>query len=370
MKIVVTGAAGFLGWHTRCRLHAYTDHDVVPVGRGNGDSLPDLVEDADAILHLAGVNRASDAELSDGNIQLAHQLVSATKRCATPPMIIYANSIQAGNQTPYGDGKAAAAAILEDAALSRGSVFVDVRLPNLFGEHARPHYNMFTATFAEKRIRGEEPTIQDRQISLLHAQDAAQALIDGLGRQQSTLIEPPGHPTSVVDVWEKLGHFHDLYSMRGEMPAFVSKFDVDMFNTYRAALWPSGTPIRLDPKSDPRGRLVETIRAHGSEGQAFVSTTKAGVTRGNHYHLSKIERFVVLAGHARIALRKMFTPEVMEFYVSGDDPVAIDMPSMWTHNITNTGDGEVVTQFWTNELFDPARPDTFWVNVDSEEHAA
>lgn len=366
MRVLITGGTGFLGWHTRCRLHAAGVVATSTIDRVNANDLRRAVRGVDAIIHLAGINRASDTELSEGNARLAHELVAATEASPIPPQFVYANSIQAGNGTPYGDGKAAAGAVLREAARKRGSVFVDVRLPNLFGEHGRPHYNSFVATFIDKCIMGETPSIDDRKIGLLHAQGAARALLDGLTTGDSCTVEPEGCSTTVLEIWNRLRRFQDFYS-RGEFPAFRSQFDIDLFNSYRAALFPSGTPIKLDPRTDDRGRLVETVRAHGSEGQAFVSTTKPRITRGDHYHLSKIERFVVLAGEARIALRKLFTNEVVDFHVTGDEPVAIDMPTMWTHNITNTGNTELVTQFWTNELFDPNRPDTFWVKVDSEE---
>jgi UDP-2-acetamido-2,6-beta-L-arabino-hexul-4-ose reductase len=149
----------------------------------------------------------------------------------------------------------------------------------------------------------------------------------------------------------------------GDVPAFADQLEVDLFNTYRAALFPAGYPIALTPRADQRGRLVETVRSHGNGGQTFVSTTVPGVTRGEHYHLTKIERFVVLSGQATISLRRLFTTEVLDFPVTGEDPVVIDMPTMWVHNITNTGDTELTTLFWTDTLFDPESPDTFPVPV-------
>lgn len=367
MRVLLTGAAGFLGWHTRCRLHALTEHDVVAVTRTTWDDLPTLAADADAIIHVAGINRADPDEVRNGNAELARAVAAAARAAKQPPVIVHADSIQAGNGTAYGEGKAAAGQILAETADALGSVFVDVRLPNLFGEHGRPHYNSFVASFVDWRIRNETPSITDRPIDLLHAQDAAQALIDGLAATGSGETAPQGHPTTVQQVWDRLSVFHELYPDRGEIPALASDFEVALFNTYRAALFPTAYPIALTPRADDRGRLVETVRSHGGQGQSFVSTSRPGVVRGDHYHLTKIERFAVLAGRARIALRRMFSDEVIEFDVSGDAPVAIDMPTLWTHNITNTGDTEVLTQFWTHVLFDPDNPDTFPVQVDSKE---
>lgn len=363
MKIVLTGADGFLGWHLRCRLHALSDHEVVPIGLDNWMRLAELADGADVIVHLAGINRASDDELVDGNVSLAREVADVVAAAEVAPRVVYANSIQAGNGTPYGVGKLAAAELLADACAQAGSHFVDVRLPNLFGEHGRPAYNSFVATFVAKVIAGESPEVTDRPINLLHVQKAAQVFMDSLTTQDA-LLEPTGHDTSVVEVLTKLQTFYQLYVPAGDLPDLSSDFDVDLFNTFRAALFPEHYPIVFKPNTDERGRLVETVRCHGTGGQTFVSTTKPGITRGEHYHLHKIERFVVLEGEAEIALRKMFTNEVVTFKVTGDQPVAIDMPTMWTHNITATGNRVITTQFWTNSLFDPQSPDTFWVKVD------
>jgi UDP-2-acetamido-2,6-beta-L-arabino-hexul-4-ose reductase len=361
MRVVLTGAGGFLGWHTRVRLHALTDHEVVAVTRDNWSELAELCRGAHAVIHVAGVNRGTPESVEADNVQLAEDVASAVGRAGGPVTVVFANSIQAGNETPYGAGKARAAETLAAAARRCDGQFVDVRLPNLFGEHGRPAYNSFVATFVDVVARGEEPSVQDRGVDLLHAQDAAQALVDALDAS-ATLLEPRGTTTTVVTVLDLLREFHSVYAT-GDIPILDSKLRVDLFNTYRAALFPAKYPIPLTAHSDDRGRLVETVRAHGGEGQTFVSTTRPGITRGEHFHLGKVERFVVLSGEARISLRRVFTDEVVSFDVSGDAPAVVDMPTMWVHNITNTGDTEVTTLFWTHTLFDPEHPDTFWEPV-------
>lgn len=368
MRIVITGASGFLGWHLRTRLHALTDHDVAEVDVHNWHLLDQSVKGADTVIHLAGINRADDREVEEGNAKLASDLARAASTAATPPRIVYANSVQAGNDTPYGRGKAQAADILADAAQRSGSAFVNVLLPNLFGEYGRPNYNSFVATFVNKVVNGERPEVADRPIDLLHVQRAAQVLMDAMASDDG-VARPQGTPTSVRGVLDKLVVFRDLYG-NGDFPPLESPIDVDLFNTYRAALFPANYPIALQPRSDHRGRFVETVRSHGGQGQTSVSTTKPGITRGEHYHLSKVERFVVLSGNARISLRKVLTDEVVSFDVSGENPVAIDMPTMWIHNITNTGDTELVTLFWSHELFDHKAPDTYWEPVQPAEVSA
>ena len=159
-------------------------------------------------------------------------------------------------------------------------------------------------------------------------------------------------------VLDLLHEFEASYAS-GEFPDLSSPFRVELFNTYRAALFPQRYPLPLDPRTDARGTFVETVRSRGGEGQSSISTTAPGVTRGEHYHLSKIERFAVVQGRATIALRRMFHDDVVEFEVSGEEPCAVDMPVGWVHNITNTGDDVLLTQFWSHELFRPDAPDTF-----------
>jgi len=357
VKILLTGAEGFLGWHLRCRIHATTDHEVVPVGRADWDRLPSLVPGVDAVIHVAGVNRADDDELVDGNVGLARDLADALATTAGV-VVVFANSIQVGNGSAYAAGKEQAARVLRDASARTGGRFVDVLLPNLFGEHGRPGYNSFVATFVDRAISGERPEIADREIELLHAQGAAQALLDALEPGTSDTVRPPAHPTSVQAVWDALERFHATYVPSADVPAMADDFERDLFNTYRAALFPAHYPLALTPRSDQRGRLVETVRTHGYGGQTFVSTTVPGVTRGIHYHLHKIERFVVLDGEAVIRLRRMFHDEVVELPVTGEEPVVVDMPTMWSHDITNVGEGVLTTLFWTDFLFHPEAPDT------------
>lgn len=357
MRVLLTGADGFLGWHARVRLTAVEHHDVIPVSRENWARLPELIADADAVIHVAGINRGAEEHVRAGNIALAQDIVAALPSAHNHPRVVFADSIQAGNETAYGVGKAKAGELLADACRARGNDYVDVRLPNLFGEHARPRYNSFVATFVEAVVNGQRPDIADRPIRLMHAQAAADALIVALEATADS-PQPAGTPTSVAEVFEHLHRFRELYAS-GDIPALQTELEVDLFNTLRAALFPAHYPIPLTLRADHRGALVELVRAHGGQGQSFLSTTRPGKTRGDHFHIRKIERFVVVSGRARISLRRMFTNDLISFDVDGEQPAIVDMPTMWSHNITNTGDADLTTVFWTNELFDRERPDTY-----------
>lgn len=358
MKVILTGAAGFLGWHARLRLVSTTTHQVIPVSRENWDSLPFLVEEADAVIHVAGVNRGAESEVLEGNHKLATDVAKAIRSSGKAIRVVYANSIKVSDSSPYGNGKRKACEILTQAAAEVGGHFVDVVLPNLFGEHCEPNYNAFTATFIDHVINGTQPNINDSSIGLLHAQDAADCLIQSLESDLHQIIPEPVF-TTVSQTWETIQDFHSSYVLKNEIPDLNSKFKIDLFNSFRAALFPVHYPIIMSSHTDNRGTFVETIRSRGGESQSSVSSTAPGITRGEHYHLSKIERFVVIQGMARIELRRMFSDHVFVFEIDGKNPRAIDMPTGWIHNITNIGDQLLLTQFWSHELFRPEKPDTY-----------
>lgn len=358
MKVAVTGAGGFLGWHLSCRLLATRGVEPVRLGRADladTERLAALLTDVDAVIHVAGVNRAeSDGAVEQGNVAVAETLASAVGPNA--PHLVYANSVQAESDNAYGRGKRRAADILSRQA----GTFVDVMLPNLFGEHGRPHYNSFVATFVHEVAAGRQPTVTgDREIPLLHVQDAAEALIRAAENGTDGVVRPPGEPHRIGEVLDLLNEFHALYVDRGEIPDVSTPFRRDLFNTYRTALFPDAYPIHPEVHADNRGALVETVRSHGGTGQSFVSSTRPGETRGNHYHLRKIERFTVVRGEAEIALRRLYDDQVIRFRVSGDKPGFVDMPTMWTHNIRNVGDEDVITTFWADQLLDPDDPDQY-----------
>jgi len=357
-RYAVTGARGFLGWHLRAALQEQSIAvDAVPVGEAfDLEQATAALEGAARVIHIAGVNRASDEEVTAGNIGFAEQLAAALRAAKTPPpVVVYANSTQSTNGSIYGEAKAKAAGILAAAAAKVGVEFVDVLLPNLFGEHGRPFYNAVTATFSHLIANGESPTVEnDKELTLLHAQNAVD-LLSGVAPLASLAVLQ--RQETVTGLLARLKGYDERYR-RGEIPDVSDVFDRDLFNTFRSYTFPAQSPIHLTRHADARGSFFEIIRSHGGPGQSSFSTTIPGVTRGEHYHRRKIERFTVLQGRARISLRRLHTDEVFSFEVSGDVPGAIDMPTMWSHNITNIGDELLYTSFWTNDIFNPENPDT------------
>ncbi len=368
-RIVVTGAAGFLGWHTLARIATLDGVEAVPIDRAAfaGRALEDAVTGADAVLHIAGINRADhDDEVREGNVALADRLARALEDTGSSARVVVAGSLQADlsgdTETPYGVGKRRAAQRLAQAAERCGREFVEVRLPNLYGEHGRPNYNSFVATFAHRVAAGKPPQVSgDREIPMLHVQDAvADLLAAAVEPDPAALVRPTAWvPLGISWVAERLAAFHQVYAA-GQIPALDDAVDVRLFNTLRAAMWDQGRrSYALTPHADARGAFVETLRQHGGAGQSSFSTTVPGVTRGDHFHFRKVERFVVVRGTGVIRLRRTCSDELVEIPVDGARPVAVDMPTLWTHSITNTGDDEMLTLFWINELYDPADPDTY-----------
>jgi UDP-2-acetamido-2,6-beta-L-arabino-hexul-4-ose reductase len=360
--VVLTGAGGFLGWHVRVVARALRLPDPIIVDRktlADPIRLAQLLDGVDRVVHIAGVNRGEPQEVAAGNMTIARNLAAGLRACMTPPKkVVFANSIQAGNGTPYGDGKAGAADILAETTRWSGSQFDDALLPNLFGEHGRPHYNSAIATFCRILADGGSPRVDgERELELLHATDAAGLLL-GVSVPGPAGSTSPVVRRTVRQVADQLARYAAVYR-EGEIPELIDRFDVRLFNTYRSHCFPANSPLRLTQHTDARGSLVEAVKVHGGGGQAFCSSTVPGVTRGEHFHLSKVERFVVVRGEAEISLRRLLHDEVIRFRVSGDEPTMVDMPTMWAHNITNVGSGDLMTLFWANDLFDPANPDTY-----------
>lgn len=367
MKVVITGARGLIGWHAAVRLHAANcaarfkgepqPYDLTCLdhaGFDDANGLREALTGAQLVLHFAGVNRGEDAEIERTNPRIAKALVTAIRQAGSTPHLVYANSTHAAHDTPYGRSKRSAAELFSSSGLG----LTNLILPHIFGEGARPYYNNVTATLIDQIIKSEEPTINsDGVVHLLHAGAAAQIAINAGLRRQIGDSSPPGARTEVPALYELLRTFHRSYSAN-IFPDLADNLRAALFNSYRAALYPHGFPRPLKLNADKRGILFEAVKGGGG-GQSFASWTEPGVTRGDHFHLDKIERFLVLDGEAIIRIRRVLGGQVWEYRVSGANPAPVDMPTLHTHSIENVGGRPLLTLFWTHEMFDSNAPDTF-----------
>jgi UDP-2-acetamido-2,6-beta-L-arabino-hexul-4-ose reductase len=354
--VALTGGDGFLGWHTRCAaMSASTETVHIPVGDGFSlDSAAAAISGSSRFIHIAGVNRASDEEVHVGNVLFAKQVARAVAMAEIPPPIVaFANSIQVGNGSVYGAAKAEAADILSAVAASVGSRFVDVYLPNIYGEHGRPFYNSVVSTFCHLLATGGTPMVdQDNEMRLLHAQDAADVLLGNM-----TSIEAIETRSTVGQLLATLGAIAAVYST-GEIPSLESPFKRNLFNTYRSFTFDQRRTISLTPRPDEKGSLQEAVRSHGPAGQFSFSTTAPGDARASHFHRRKVERLTPVQGTAVISLRRLFHTTVVDIAMDATQPVAVDVPTMCAHRISNAGPEVFRSAFWSNEVSDPSDPDT------------
>ncbi len=367
-RIGITGSDGFLGWHLRAFLHSIPDIHVVPGARNifsSNGNLDEFVQSSDVIVHLAGMNRGPDEELAHTNIRLTEQLIDTCKRLGRHPHVLFSSSLHIHRTTAYGQSKRFCAEKLGEWAAKSGGKFTNLILPNVFGEGGLPFYNSVVATFCYQMARDERPDIhEDRLLQLIHAQEVAVEIWMAVKEGQGGEISPAGTTVSVSGLLERLASFSDNYKNRQSIiPQFESSFELQLFNTLRSYLYPGKYPVTVDVHQDARGGLYEAVKTFPG-GQAFLSSTHPGITRGNHYHHRKIERFLVVKGQAKIKIRKLFTDEVFSFALDGNRPQFIDIPTFHTHCMTNTGDKDLLTLFWSNEFFDPEDSDTYREMVD------
>ena len=361
MKIGITGIRGLLGWHLRVHLSRRPELELRGADRttfGDPAALDAFLSGLDVVVHLAGMNRGPEAELESVNLGLASTLVSALDRCGGRPHLVFSSSTHIERDSAYGRSKRGAAACLRAWAERSGGSLTTLVLPHVFGEFGKPFYNSVVSTFCHQLAKGEEPTILvDGALELVHTQAVAEQIASAIEERLDGDLRMRGEPMLTSELLQRLRGMACMYSSH-VIPDLRQPIDLRLFNTYRSYLFPEHYPVTLQVHVDPRGGLFEAVRSHNG-GQVFLSTTKPGITRGGHYHTRKVERFLVTAGEAVIRLRKLFTHEIVEFRVSGSTPQYVDMPTFHTHDITNVGEGELLTAFWAHEIFDPADSDTF-----------
>lgn len=373
MNILITGANGFIGRNLVAWLAPRTDVSALRYDLGNTSAeLTQMLAQTDFVFHLAGVNRPlTESEFQTGNVDFTAYLCAELAKLGRHTPLVLSSSIQAALDNPYGVSKRQAEAIVTQYAQQAQARVVIYRLQNVFGKWCRPNYNSVTATFCYNIAHDLPITISDptREHELIHVDDVVAHFMHELPTPSEPLVQGEVQTRQVTPSYKvTLGHLADLIlSFRQSretlrVPDMSDDFTRKLYGTYLSYLESDDFAYNLDKKSDARGCLAEFIKSPGI-GQVFISRTKPGITRGNHYHHTKTEKFLVVEGEAIVRFRHIETGAVIEYPVSGTDFRVLDIPTGYTHSIQNVGTTELITLFWSSEIFDPNRSDTFALPV-------
>ena len=370
-KIGITGDSGFIGKHLYNTLGLYpTDFERVAFDKvffTNQDLLDSFVNKCDVIVHLAGMNRHDDPEvIYNTNILLCNNLIESLKRTKSKAHIIFSSSLQEEKDNAYGKSKKEGRLLLSTWANENDGFFTGLVIPNVFGPFGNPYYNSVIATFSHQLNNGEVPNIQvDAELKLIYVGDLVNKIIQIINEKEYAFTYPVDHTNTITvsEIANLLVNYKNNYTDNAIIPQLNSRFEINLFNTFRSYLDIKKIyPGKYTKHTDDRGSFTEIIRIN-SGGQISFSITVASITRGNHFHTRKIERFAVIKGEALIELRRIGTNEILKFNLSGNEPAYVDMPVWYTHCITNIGKDELYTIFWINEFYNSEDADTFFENV-------
>lgn len=368
MRIVVTGANGFIGQNltTRLRELGYTDIREITRSTPAGE-LENALATADFVFHLAGTNRPKDTnEFATGNQGFTQSLCDALRGLNRSVPIVYASSTQATLDNPYGASKRAAEDVLFAYANEIAAQVYIFRLTNVFGKWARPNYNSAVATFCYNIARGLPITVNDAtaKLNLVYVDDVVSAFVALLEKRasQSGFAEVrPVYETTVGETAEAISAFRKSRETLTTLRVGEGLFRA-LHATYLSYLQPDEFTYSVPVHADPRGEFVEMLKTEDS-GQFSYFTAHPGITRGEHYHHTKTEKFLVIRGTAHFGFRHVATEETFECVARGGEPKIVETIPGWAHNITNIGDDELIVMLWANEIFDRARPDTIAMKV-------
>jgi UDP-2-acetamido-2,6-beta-L-arabino-hexul-4-ose reductase len=372
-KIGITGKSGFIGTHLSNTLYLdnekYEVIDIKDEYFNNELLLQKSVNKCDVIVHLAALNRHNDPKIIyETNILLVNKLIHSLELTDSKPHIIFSSSTQEVKENSYGNSKKKGRELFEAWADKYNAKFTALIIPNVFGPFGLPFYNSFIATFSHLLTRNLEAKIDiDSEVSLIFVDELVKQFLKVIESHQKNIDTVSIQPTAsyrVSEILSFINEFKDEYLAAGIIPDINSDFKINLFNTFRSYIdLKEFFPFHYKINKDDRGTFIETMKLKNG-GQVSFSTTKHGITRGNHFHTRKIERFAVIKGEAIIKLRKINTKEIFEFKLNGDKPSFVDMPIWFTHNITNIGNSELITLFWINEFFNPENPDTYYEKVE------
>ncbi|MBI6069095.1 NAD-dependent epimerase/dehydratase family protein [Clostridium perfringens] len=372
MKVLVTGAKGFIGKNLVSTLDREDKYEIICIDRENSkEELEKGVLNSDFIVHLAGINRPkNEEEFFKGNTGLTEEIIEILKENNKNTSILITSSIQADLDNAYGQSKKGAEeALIKYMADTKGNVFI-FRLPNVFGKWCRPNYNSAIATFCHNIARGEEVWISDptKEMTLVYIDDVVRNIKDVIDNEKTYI---PGYQNVDIEHKATLGEIVDLINSFKEsrkslmIPNMENELTKKLYSTYLSYLPEDDFSYPLKMNVDNRGSFTEFIKSK-DRGQVSVNISKPGITKGNHWHDTKNEKFLVVSGEGVIRFRKVDSEEIIEYKVSGEKLEVVDIPVGYTHSIINTGERDMVTIMWVNEIFNPEKPDTIYLEVENE----
>ena len=380
MNILVTGAKGFVGRNLCASLYnikggkdkTFCLSPDLKIFEFDIDSDQALLEEycrnADFVFHLAGVNRPQNQEeFMQGNFGFTSTLLDNLKKHKNTCPVLLSSSIQAELNNPYGQSKKAGEELLKAYSLDTGAPVYVYRFPNVFGKWCRPNYNSAVATFCHNIAHGLPITVNDPNVlmNLVYIDDVIEELIRALGgnptRRGEYCSVPVTHTVKLGEIAELIRSFKASRDERS-IPNMSDPFTAKLYATYLSYLPEDEFSYPLNMNHDDRGSFTEIFRTP-ERGQVSVNISKPGITKGNHWHHTKNEKFIVVSGTGVILFRKIGDTKVIEYSVCGESIEVVDIPTGYTHNITNTGNTDMVTLMWASECFDPNRPDTYYEEV-------
>ena len=377
MKIAITGSKGFIGLHlvnTLIFKNKIDNRNIVYIKKedfNNRVKLKNKLKDCSTIVHLAGVNRHSNTDfLFKENIRLTNCLIKNISK--KTDLIIFASSVQQDLKNPFGESKYKCSQLFAKWALSSDSIFVNLKIPNVFGPFGKPNYNSFVSTFCNNLVLNKKSEVRgDNSLNLLYIDYLIDSIISLINKSfepfsDNNVVEISNFDgiqhKSVSEVFRILETQWKSYE-NNIIPNITSDFERNLFNTLRSFIYHDCYfPKILNKHNDERGFFSEIIKTN-SGGQFSISTTLPGITRGNHFHTRKIERFIVTQGNALIELRRIDSNEKLSFKLDSENLNYIDMPIWYTHKIKNIGNNVLTTLFWINEPYDPENSDTYQLEV-------
>lgn len=365
MKVLVTGSGGFLGRNLSLTLQQ-KGHEVLSFDRDIAEPLEDLVKEADFVMHLAGVNRPKNPEeFFQGNAGLTEQLIQLLQAQKRRIPLLLSSSIQAAQNNDYGASKKQAEDLVFQYGSKTGSPVFVFRLENAFGKWSRPNYNSVVSTFCYNAAHDIPLSIRDRntEVTFVYVDDIAAAFISCLGKEGSDEIlhVKPVYPVTLGRLADTIQSFASGRKQL-EVADMGDAFTRKLYATYLSYLPVDGFSSPLHPHADQRGSFTELLHTP-DRGQLSVNIIKPGIVKGNHWHHTKNEKFIVVSGTCVIRFRRVGDKEVYTYPADAEHPACVDIPVGYTHNIENTGTQDAVVVMWASEIFDPDHPDTFYEQV-------